>query len=107
MKTADCVVKPRRMLHLRRYPISYRYTFKVCIRVVYCMSSLQDDAMTYWEQEGTPREKLILGLPLYGRGFRLEDPSNNGRYAPTNGGTPPGTYSRENGIASYYEVMSI
>lgn len=36
-----------------------------------CRTNTLDGALNYWlRQKGWPREKLLLGIPLYGRGFR-------------------------------------
>jgi chitinase len=37
----------------------------------------------YWISMGAPRDKLVLGLALYGRSFTLVDASNHGVGAPT------------------------
>lgn len=60
--------------------------------------------MNYWIAGGCPREKLILGMALYGRCFRLVDPDNNGIGAPANGPCKNGTYTREAGFLAYFEV---
>ena len=46
----------------------------------------------------------MIGLATYGRSFTLEDASNNGMGAPAKGAGPAGTYTREAGFNSYYEV---
>ncbi|ESO03402.1 hypothetical protein HELRODRAFT_80436, partial [Helobdella robusta] len=48
--------------------------------------------------------KIVVGMALYGRCFTLADPKNNGLGAPVTGPCPAGTYTREGGILSYYEV---
>lgn len=63
-----------------------------------------DWATQYWISKGCPREKLILGLGTYGRSFKLVDINKNGLGAPANGIPTAGTYTREGGFLSYYEV---
>ncbi|KAK3088448.1 hypothetical protein FSP39_019336 [Pinctada imbricata] len=69
----------------------------------FCMSW----AAEYWVQQGAPRDKLVIGLPTYGRTFDLKDPSNNGLGAPSKGGGPTGPYTRESGFRSYYEICDL
>jgi chitinase len=63
-----------------------------------------DWAAQYWISKGCPREKLILGMGSYGRAFKLVDINKNGLGAPANGIPTAGTYTREGGFLSYYEV---
>ncbi|CAL8130785.1 unnamed protein product [Orchesella dallaii] len=63
-----------------------------------------NDTVFYWLQAGLPKEKLILGMALYGRGFTLAKSENHGLYAPSTGGIPPGPYSRQAGIWGYNEI---
>ena len=44
-----------------------------------------DWAVRYWLDGGCPESKLIMGLALYGRTFRLASPSNNKVGAPAVG----------------------
>ncbi len=37
-------------------------------------------AVAYYEQHGVPKDKLVLGVPFYGRGFKLESDANQGLY---------------------------
>ncbi|XP_038604910.1 chitotriosidase-1 [Tachyglossus aculeatus] len=64
-----------------------------------------DFAVRYWLEKGTPASKLIMGMPTYGRSFTLSS-SNTGVGAPISGGGTPGTYTREGGMLSYYEVCT-
>ncbi len=66
---------------------------------------LQVWAVEYYVSLGAPREKLIVGVPTYGRGFKLSDASDNGYGAPTVGACDAGTYTKEAGYTSYYEVL--
>ncbi len=42
----------------------------------------QNFTMNYWIEKGAPRHKLIMGMPLYGQAFTLNDPSNTGLNSP-------------------------
>ena len=47
-----------------------------------------DFAMNYWHEKGAPKDKLIMGVPFYGRSFLLQDPSKYlpGQSAKSTGG---------------------
>ncbi|CAN8011393.1 unnamed protein product, partial [Ixodes pacificus] len=49
----------------------------------------------YWVQIGVPREKIVVGIPTYGRTYTLADPTHNGLDAPAVGDGP------EQGSVSY------
>ncbi len=62
-----------------------------------------DYAINYWIDGGAPREKLLLGIPTYGRGFVLADANENGFYAPAIGPNAAGTCTNEQGFFGYHE----
>uniref|UniRef100_A0A8C3HWI6 GH18 domain-containing protein n=1 Tax=Chrysemys picta bellii TaxID=8478 RepID=A0A8C3HWI6_CHRPI len=62
-------------------------------------------AMKYWQDNGAPAEKLIMGFPMYGRTFKLST-TNTGVGAPASGGGSPGAYTGESGILAYFEVCT-
>uniref|UniRef100_A0A3B4CE92 GH18 domain-containing protein n=1 Tax=Pygocentrus nattereri TaxID=42514 RepID=A0A3B4CE92_PYGNA len=55
------------------------------------------------QDQGAPAEKLRMGFATYGRTFRLTSTAS-GVGAPANGAASAGTYTREAGLWSYYEV---
>lgn len=59
--------------------------------------------MQQWLQKGAPANKLILGMPTYGRSFTLAS-SDSGVGAPATGPGAPGPFTKEAGVLSYYEV---
>uniref|UniRef100_UPI00398F3BB8 acidic mammalian chitinase-like isoform X2 n=1 Tax=Pristiophorus japonicus TaxID=55135 RepID=UPI00398F3BB8 len=59
--------------------------------------------ISYWKDQGAPADKLIVGLPTYGRTFKLSS-SNSDVGAPASGPGPAGTYSREAGFLANYEI---
>ncbi|XP_053499243.1 acidic mammalian chitinase isoform X1 [Ictalurus furcatus] len=62
-------------------------------------------SMTYWKNQGAPVEKLRMGFATYGRTFQLSSTAS-GLGAPTSGPASAGTYTREAGFWSYYEICS-
>jgi chitinase len=61
-------------------------------------------AANYWVSKGAPKEKLIIGLATYGRGFQLCDESKTEIGSCAKEGNAAGTYTREKGFLSYYEI---
>ncbi|CAL4104786.1 unnamed protein product, partial [Meganyctiphanes norvegica] len=57
----------------------------------------------YWLSKGAPADKLVLGLPMYGRCWGLDDLDKHGIGAPGTPG-PSGPYSAERGILFYSEI---
>ncbi|XP_015597483.1 probable chitinase 2 [Cephus cinctus] len=66
------------------------------------------DAIQYLLSEGAPSEKIVLGIPMYGRTFSLTKLPNTPDESPV--GLPalekgfPGPYTRENGFMGYNEI---
>ncbi|XP_066091039.1 chitotriosidase-1 [Saccopteryx bilineata] len=65
-----------------------------------------DYAVQLWLQKGTPANKLILGMPTYGRSFTLASSSDTGVGAPATGPGTSGPFTREAGLLAYYEVCA-
>jgi len=63
-----------------------------------------DSAVNYWIKSGFPARKIMLGLPIYGRSFTLNDPKNNGIGAPARDGGQAGKWTRAKGFLGYYEI---
>ena len=55
-------------------------------------------------KEGARPEKMLIGMPTYGRTFTLQDPAEYDIGAAVQGGGKPARFTREEGFASYYEV---
>jgi chitinase len=54
--------------------------------------------------KGASKEKLVVGLPTYGRTFTLKSSNLTDIGAPAAKGGLPGQYTRESGFLSFYEV---
>lgn len=62
-------------------------------------------AVDQWLAGGIPSEKLVLGMPTYGRSFaNVDDPRPAGA---AKGAGPKGRCTGENGFLSYYEVNDL
>lgn len=68
----------------------------------------QDWGVNYWIKQGCPPYKLVLGLPAYGRSFRLKQSSRNNLYSESiNGSGIMGKYTRTAGFLAFYEICEI
>ncbi|KAK7113448.1 chitinase-3-like protein 1 [Littorina saxatilis] len=64
-----------------------------------------DWAARYWVELGTPKDKLVIGVPLYGRTFTLSS-SDTSLGAPASGAGTAGPFTAEKGFLAYYEVCT-
>ncbi|KAK0081746.1 hypothetical protein PV325_007400 [Microctonus aethiopoides] len=64
-------------------------------------------SIKYWLSQGCPKEKILMGVPLYGRSFTLCDPNVNHIGAPACGPGNAGSYSREPGMLGYNEICEM
>lgn len=63
-----------------------------------------DGALSAWVSKGAPANKLIFGIPFYGRNFRLANPNNSQPKAPIAGAGQVGPYTKEAGFVAYFEI---
>uniref|UniRef100_A0A0K8WKW5 Putative chitinase 3 n=1 Tax=Bactrocera latifrons TaxID=174628 RepID=A0A0K8WKW5_BACLA len=66
-----------------------------------------DNAATMWVKMGAPKEKLVIGMPTYGRSFTLANTEKHGPNAPATGGGREGVYTKESGFLAYYEICEM
>ncbi|XP_060080742.1 chitotriosidase-1-like [Ylistrum balloti] len=62
----------------------------------------QDGAVNLWLSRSCPKEKLILGIGMYGKSFTYTSSSDVG--SPASGAGRAGQYTAEPGTLAYYEV---
>ncbi|ESO85840.1 hypothetical protein LOTGIDRAFT_235784 [Lottia gigantea] len=61
-------------------------------------------AANYWAEQGAPKEKIQVGIPMYGRSYTLANRYNTGLGAPVTGPGKKERYSGEAGIILSYEI---
>lgn len=66
-----------------------------------------DNAANIWTKMGAPKDKLVIGMPTYGRTFTLSNTANYKVNSPASGGGKAGEYTKEAGFLAYYEVFVI
>lgn len=60
--------------------------------------------MEYYASKGADRNKLMLGVPMYGQSFQLSNPGDSSYGSEANGPGTPGEYTIQPGMLSYYEI---
>ncbi|XP_063991969.1 acidic mammalian chitinase-like [Diachasmimorpha longicaudata] len=63
-----------------------------------------ESCVKYWLDNGSPKEKLVVGIPTYGKSWTLADPNNHGVGAPASGVGQPGPYTQAPGTLAYNEL---
>lgn len=63
-----------------------------------------DAIVNFWISQGAPKEKLVLGIPLYGRSFTLANSNENRVGAQACGAGNAGSFVSEAGFLAYSEI---
>ncbi|UXI16054.1 hypothetical protein NH340_JMT01997 [Sarcoptes scabiei] len=66
-----------------------------------------DFSINEWVRKGASREKIVVGLPTYGRSFTLASPNLTDIGDPAIKGGVPGTYTKESGFLSFFEICDL
>lgn len=64
----------------------------------------QEFMVKYILRHGMAPEKLVLGVPLYGRSYTLAPSTNPYPGAPIDGWGEEGPYTQTKGLLAYFEV---
>jgi chitinase len=69
----------------------------------------QQATVETWINGGCPSSKLVLGLGIYGRTFKLKQKKNSDikPYTPSKGAGLSGNYTGSQGFLSYYEICDL
>lgn len=63
-----------------------------------------DYAIKYWLKKGIPRNKIVLGVPFFGRSFTLQDSNDTDVGSKIKGPGKEGFYTQTPGFLAYFEV---
>lgn len=90
------------------FKLNYRNVFLVIVSLTLslCKHFLfsQDYTIKHYLKSGADRDKLVLGIPTYGRSYTLFNPESTDIGAPADGPGEQGDATREKGYLAYYEV---
>lgn len=63
-----------------------------------------DSAVQLYKSKGVPAEKIVIGVPTYGKSLKLADPTKHEYKSPVAGGGDAGPYMQEAGFLGYLEI---
>jgi len=63
-----------------------------------------DATIKFYLKNGASRDKLVLGIPTYGRSYTLANPDAHEISSPATGPGEEGTGTKEDGYLAYYEI---
>ena len=66
-----------------------------------------DATVKFYLGAGASRDKLVLGIPTYGRSYNLVNPLAHEIGSPTEGPGDKGEGTKEDGYLAYYEVSGL
>lgn len=67
--------------------------------------TLQNSAAELWASLGAPKDKIVIGIPMYGRGFSMKNPTNYNVGADIRSVSKAFAYTLTAGMFSYFEVI--
>merc|ERR1712106_957870 len=59
--------------------------------------------MNYWAEQGADKDRLVMGMPMYGQSFTLADSAENTPQSAAVGRGDAGEFTRAGGFLAYYE----
>jgi len=65
-----------------------------------------DSTVKFYLENGASRDKLVLGIPTYGRSYTLANPEAHEVSSPATGPGEQGVGTKENGYLAYYEICN-
>merc|ERR1719288_53063 len=65
-----------------------------------------DSTVRFYLDNGATRDKLVLGIPTYGRSFTLANPDVHEIGSPATGPGEQGSGTKEDGYLAYYEICN-
>ncbi len=63
--------------------------------------------INYWIDGGAKRNQILLGIPAFGKGFKLADENKNGFYSPITALSQKGPYTAKVGLLSFHEYCEV
>jgi chitinase len=63
--------------------------------------------VSYWIENGLDKCKLVLGIPLYGKGYLLADKNVSAVGSPSIGSAAKSFFTNEPGLLPYFEICQL
>lgn len=77
------------------------------VSITHTQLSQQDYTIKFYIESGADPDKLVLGIPTYGRSYTLFNADATEIGSPADGPGEQGDATREKGYLAYYEVRNV